>query len=301
MMVSFQPLLSPFMAKQPTLQTTPLQGINPSAMPGFPLGGSPMGEVDRMLQQVNAFTMSLQGWADSLVQESQQFEAVQIQALLGDSGASLGLLSQGSPLNFDSDAHMQQLLRGLYQQQSGGVQESVKAVKQAKASLSTATQSSTATSSSGSSSSSGKADSQTKIQLGKNNSDGSVKLASIGNGHQLQANAASQFLAASKAFKAKQGYDLPVISSYRSPEHNKRIGGSPTSNHTKGVSLDLDANALSKKGHYMEAVAALRAEGFEPLDGVTYVKHGTPQDEYNHFDYVGKSNTSNDWHGPKVS
>jgi uncharacterized protein YcbK (DUF882 family) len=299
-MVSLNPALPSFMAPQPVTSQVP-QGLMPLAMPGFQFGMPYIGEVDKMLHQVNSLTSSLQGWADSLFLESQQREAAQMQALLNGATTSLGLPpSQPSAQSFDSDAEMQKLLRGLYQQQSGGVQETVKAIKQAKASTttSTAAQSSTATSSS---SSSGKADSQTKIQPGQHNPDGTVKLASIGNGHQLQANAAGPFLAASKAFKAKHGYDLPVISSYRSPEHNKKIGGSPTSNHIKGASLDLDANGLSKKGHYMDAVAALRAEGFEPLDGVTYVKNGTPQDEYNHFDYVGKGNTSNDWHGPKVS
>jgi hypothetical protein len=301
MMVSISPTL-PLFTAQPYSNAPQLPvASNPPSLYGAPLG-SPMGmpymnEIDSMLQQVNAFTASLQGWANNLFLENQQREAAEMQMLMNGLNPTLAS-TQPSSVAFDSDAEVQKLLKGLYQQQSGKIEESVKAIKQATTSPASASSSASPTSSS---SSAGKADSQKKIILGNNNADGSVKLASIGNGHQLQADAAAPFMAASKSFKATYGYDLPVISSYRSPEHNHNIGGSPTSNHIKGVSLDLDANTLSKKGHYMAAVKALRAEGFEPLDGVSYVKHGKAQDEYNHFDYVGKGNTSNDWHGPNVS
>jgi uncharacterized protein YcbK (DUF882 family) len=148
----------------------------------------------------------------------------------------------------------------------------------------------------------GLSDSQSKAIYGKTDASGSPELASLGVGdHKLHPEAAKQFTQANENFKRSYRYDIPVISSYRSPEHNAKIGGSPTSNHTKGVSIDLDANALNAKGHYMAAIKVLRAAGFEPLDGVTYVKKGVAQDEYNHLDFVGVGNTSNDWNGPKVA
>lgn len=39
----------------------------------------------------------------------------------------------------------------------------------------------------------------------------------------------------------RQHYDAPMIatSGYRGPEHNREIGGSPTSRHLKGVAVDI--------------------------------------------------------------
>lgn len=124
-----------------------------------------------------------------------------------------------------------------------------------------------------------------KGKQGIYNPDGELKLTKLGIGnHQLDSEAAEAFKKANEIVKKETGKDIPIISSYRSPEHNKKIGGSPTSNHMKGGSVDLDKNA----SNYKKAIEILEANGFKSLRGVIYNKPGSgPQDEENHLDFKG--------------
>jgi hypothetical protein len=128
---------------------------------------------------------------------------------------------------------------------------------------------------------------------GEKNPDGSIKLVDVGNGRKLNTEAAKAYNAANAEFKAKYGYDIPIISAYRSKEHNRRIGGAAGSKHTMGGAIDLDQNTLERKGHWDAATYFMRKHGLEPLEGVIYNKPGSgPQDEANHFEVkgVGKTN-----------
>jgi len=116
-------------------------------------------------------------------------------------------------------------------------------------------------------------------------SDGKLTLVDIGVGdYQLDSEAANAFKKANEEVKKQTGEGIVVISAYRSPEHNERVGGAPNSNHTRGNALDLDQSA----GNYQKSLQILEANGFKSLRGVTYDKPGSgPQDEENHLDFVG--------------
>jgi hypothetical protein len=117
------------------------------------------------------------------------------------------------------------------------------------------------------------------------NPDDKLTLTSVGIGkYQLDSEAAEAFKQANDIVKKETGKDIPLISAYRSPEHNKKIGGAPNSNHTRGGAVDLDKNA----SNYKKAIEILEANGFKSLRGVIYNKPGSgPQDEENHLDFVG--------------
>jgi hypothetical protein len=116
-------------------------------------------------------------------------------------------------------------------------------------------------------------------------SDGKLTLVDIGVGeYQLDSEAANAFKKANEEVKKQTGEEIVVISAYRSPEHNERVGGSPTSNHMKGTAIDLDPSA----SNYQKSLQILEANGFKSLRGVIYDKPGSgPQDEENHLDFVG--------------
>ena len=117
------------------------------------------------------------------------------------------------------------------------------------------------------------------------NPDGKLVLTDLGIGkHKLDSEAAEAFKKANKEVKEKTGKDIPIISSYRSHEHNKKIGGAPNSNHTRGGSIDIDKNA----SNFSKASEILEAHGFKSLKGLIYNKPGSgPQHEDNHFDFMG--------------
>jgi hypothetical protein len=127
----------------------------------------------------------------------------------------------------------------------------------------------------------------TSGKQGIHNPDGQLKLTKLGIGkHQLDSEAAEAFKKANEIVKKETGKAIPIISSYRSPEHNKKVGGSPTSNHMKGGSIDLDKNA----SNYKKSIEILEANGFKSLRGVIYNKPGSgPQDEENHLDFKGST------------
>lgn len=69
--------------------------------------------------------------------------------------------------------------------------------------------------------------------------------------------------ASNKALDIAKDYGLRLTSSYRSPEHNKKVGGSPTSYHTRGqaydfagsaAQMDKFANWAKKSGLFVEVL-----------------------------------------------
>ena len=48
-----------------------------------------------------------------------------------------------------------------------------------------------------------------------------------------------------EALSADLGYDLPVISAYRSPGKNKSVKGAAKSQHLHGKALDIDVSGMS--------------------------------------------------------
>jgi len=97
---------------------------------------------------------------------------------------------------------------------------------------------------------------------------------------------AYSFMQANKEFKSKYGYDIPVISAFREPNHNHKVGGVKNSNHQEGASIDIDFYKLRTKEKINYTTYCLERHGFKPLRNVKHLKHGNWQVEDNHFDYV---------------
>ena len=71
------------------------------------------------------------------------------------------------------------------------------------------------------------------------------------------------------------GESITITSGYRSPAHNAKIGGSPSSQHCLGKSADIRPSAASKEKldklyliceNYFEAVGDGRKKGFIHVD-----------------------------------
>ncbi len=58
------------------------------------------------------------------------------------------------------------------------------------------------------------------------------------------------------------GVPVRVNSGYRCPAHNKKVGGVPNSNHTKGLAADLSCSLGAKK--MFDAVMTLHTDGKLP-------------------------------------
>lgn len=56
--------------------------------------------------------------------------------------------------------------------------------------------------------------------------------------------------------RAECGFPLFVVSGYRTPEHNKEVGGTPNSSHLKGLAADLKTS--SSKQRYKLLGAAIK-------------------------------------------
>ncbi|ASV44586.1 endolysin [Agrobacterium phage Atu_ph03] len=66
------------------------------------------------------------------------------------------------------------------------------------------------------------------------------------------------------------GRDLTITSGYRSPEHNKRVGGAKQSQHTTGNAADIDMSGLNDNER-AELVRTLKAQGITRFG--TYDNH----------------------------
>jgi uncharacterized protein YcbK (DUF882 family) len=71
------------------------------------------------------------------------------------------------------------------------------------------------------------------------------------------------------------GESITVTSGYRSPAHNKKVGGSPSSQHCLGKAADIRPTLFSKESidklyliceNYFEAVGDGRPKGFIHVD-----------------------------------
>ena len=51
-----------------------------------------------------------------------------------------------------------------------------------------------------------------------------------------------EFLALLDECRERAGVSFKITSSYRTPEHNKRVGGAPNSMHVQGMAVDIACN-----------------------------------------------------------
>jgi uncharacterized protein YcbK (DUF882 family) len=76
-----------------------------------------------------------------------------------------------------------------------------------------------------------------------------------------------QLAAALQTIRATIGMPLRINSAYRSPEHNKREGGAPSSQHLLGKAADLTTEQIPP-AQLAEIIEELIAEGHIPQGGI---------------------------------
>ena len=70
-----------------------------------------------------------------------------------------------------------------------------------------------------------------------------------------------------QTIRASIGVPLNINSAYRSPEHNKRVGGSPNSQHLLGKAADL-SNLKLPPAQLAEVIEELNSRGYIPEGGI---------------------------------
>jgi len=70
-----------------------------------------------------------------------------------------------------------------------------------------------------------------------------------------------------QTIRASIGVSLNINSAYRSPEHNKRVGGSPNSQHLIGKAADL-SNSKLPPAQLAEVIEELISRGYIPEGGI---------------------------------
>ncbi len=70
-----------------------------------------------------------------------------------------------------------------------------------------------------------------------------------------------------QTIRASIGVPLNINSAYRSPEHNKRVGGSPNSQHLLGKAADL-SNLKLPPAQLAEVIEELISRGYIPEGGI---------------------------------
>lgn len=92
-------------------------------------------------------------------------------------------------------------------------------------------------------------------------------------GHQTTApkehvDEATKLLGIISALEKELGLTFRMTSGYRTPEHNKSIGGSPNSAHCKGMAIDIaDADGFIKMKMRAEDFSLLKKFGLYMEDG----------------------------------
>jgi len=66
------------------------------------------------------------------------------------------------------------------------------------------------------------------------------------------------------ALQAAWGSPLSVISAYRDPEHNERVGGAKNSQHIHGNAFDVDVSGMSQEER-VRLIRQARAAGFRVI------------------------------------
>jgi len=92
-----------------------------------------------------------------------------------------------------------------------------------------------------------------------------------------------ELLAKLEELRSYGGFIITVNSGYRSPSHNKKVGGAANSSHTRGLAADIKARK-EKDGQYVSAkllCALCQTLGF---DGVAYINANSV-----HVDMAGRN------------
>lgn len=129
-------------------------------------------------------------------------------------------------------------------------------------------------------------DGQMLTTVGTYNNDGGYWPESYGSKALVHVDAGRYLRALMKHYKAETGKDLKIESAFRNPEHNERVGGSPTSGHLTGRSIDIkdpEAREWVKKNG--------KQYGFVLSD---YTKEDGTKNT-NHFDFGGDAVISEDF------
>ena len=79
----------------------------------------------------------------------------------------------------------------------------------------------------------------------------------------------SELLEKLQALRSALGRPVIINSGYRNPEHNKRVGGSPTSLHMQGMAADIRVPGMSPQ----ELAKAAREVGFRGIGNYTTFLH----------------------------
>lgn len=88
-----------------------------------------------------------------------------------------------------------------------------------------------------------------------------------------------------QAFRDKVGIPYTPNSAYRTPEHNKRVGGSPKSQHLSGKAIDIPL----LKGYTIEEMAGIAEElGFTGIGLYQNFIHVDTREEKARWDFRDK-------------
>jgi len=79
---------------------------------------------------------------------------------------------------------------------------------------------------------------------------------------KIEKNMDVDFLAKLDEAREFAGIPFVINSAYRSPEHNAKVGGKPTSSHLKGLAVDIKAKDSTTRGIILDA---LRMVGFNRI------------------------------------
>ena len=86
---------------------------------------------------------------------------------------------------------------------------------------------------------------------------------------KIEENMDVDFLAKLDEAREYAGIPFVINSAYRSPEHNAKVGGKPTSSHLKGLAVDIKAKDSTTRGLILDA---LRVVGFTRIGiGNTFI------------------------------